>query len=170
MSTVGAGENYPNRSRAQWGPFWFFPFYCGLRRVFHTFRIPTFRPRFGIPENVLSSEGTLESRAQWGPFWFFPFYCGLRRKKTWLCFIGWDEWMDVWMGWDGISFVSSIFFHTMWVYRYGIYLLIHVIKIVTNIVMGFKIWCQVSKFDVKLGVVVKTFKIRTGTWLFFLLV
>ena len=32
--------------------------------------------------------------------------------------------------------------------------------------MGFKIWCQVSKFDVKLGVVVKNFKITAGRWLF----
>ena len=35
--------------------------------------------------------------------------------------------------------------------------------------MGFKIWCQVSKFDVKLGVMVKNFKITTSRWLFFFL-
>ena len=32
--------------------------------------------------------------------------------------------------------------------------------------MDFKIWSQVSKFDVKLGVVVKNFKITIGRWLF----
>ena len=69
---------YPPKG-LQWGPFWFFPFYCGLRRVFDTFKITTFRRPFWNPENVLSPEGTLQSRAQWGPFWFFPFNCGLRR-------------------------------------------------------------------------------------------
>ena len=33
--------------------------------------------------------------------------------------------------------------HTLWVYRLYIYLLIYEIKVVTNILMGFKIWCQV---------------------------
>ena len=29
------------QSRAQWGPFWFFPFYCAMRRVFDTFNLQT---------------------------------------------------------------------------------------------------------------------------------
>ena len=41
-------------------------------------------------------------------------------------------------------FVSFKFLHTLWVYRLSIYLLINEIKIVTNILMGFKIWCQVG--------------------------
>ena len=40
---------------------------------------------------------------------------------------------------DGISKVSFKIFHTLWVYRLSIYLLIYEIKIVTNILMGFKI-------------------------------
>ena len=55
-----------------------------------------------------------------------------------------------------------------YIYRSFIEVLIHILKIVRNILMDFKIWRQVSKFDVKLGVVVKNFKIRAGTWLFFL--
>ena len=39
---------------------------------------------------------------------------------------------------------SFIFLHTLWVYRLSIYLLIHEIKIVTNIFIGIKIWCQVG--------------------------
>ena len=47
------------------------------------------------------------------------------------------------MGRDGrtgrSSKVSFKILHTLWIYRLSIYLLIHEIKIVTNIVMGFKI-------------------------------
>ena len=53
--------------------------------------------------------------------------------------------------WDGRvgrmgrwSKVSFNFLHNLWVYRLCIYLLIYEIKIVTNILMGFKIWCQVG--------------------------
>ena len=42
------------------------------------------------------------------------------------------------------SKVSFNFLHNLWVYRLCIYLLIYEIKIVTNILMGFKIWCQVG--------------------------
>ena len=37
----------------QWGPFWFFPFYCGLRWVLDTFKILTYRRSFWNPGNVL---------------------------------------------------------------------------------------------------------------------
>ena len=40
--------------------------------------------------------------------------------------------------------VSFKFLHTLWVYRLCICLLIYEIKIVTNILMGFKISCQVG--------------------------
>ena len=59
-------------------------------------------------------------------------------------------WWDGTDGTDGTgrdgrkSKVSFKILHTLWVYRVSIYLLIHEIKIVTNIVMGFKIWCQVG--------------------------
>ena len=43
------------------------------------------------------------------------------------------------VGWDGVSKVSFYFLRILWVYRLSIYLLIHEIKIVTNILMGFKI-------------------------------
>ena len=56
---------------------------------------------------------------------------------------GWDG--MGWMGWmDGVSKVSFNFLHTLWVYRFCIFLHIYGIKIVTNILMGFKIWCQVG--------------------------
>ena len=58
--------------------------------------------------------------------------------------MGWDG-MDGWLGWmDGISKVSFNFLHTLWVYRICICLLVYEIKIVTNILMGFKISCQVG--------------------------
>ena len=47
-------------------------------------------------------------------------------------------------GWDGISKVSFKFLHTLWVYRLCICLLVYEIKIVTNILMGFKLSCQVG--------------------------
>ena len=47
-------------------------------------------------------------------------------------------------GWDGISKVSFNFLHTLWLYRLCIYLLVYEIKIVTNILMGFKVSCQVG--------------------------
>ena len=40
--------------------------------------------------------------------------------------------------------MSFKFLHTLWVYRLCICLLIYEIKIVTNILMGFKISCQVG--------------------------
>ena len=48
-------------------------------------------------------------------------------------------------GSDGRSSkVSFNFLHTLYVYRLCIYLLTYEIKIVTNILIGFKIWCQVG--------------------------
>ena len=53
-----------------------------------------------------------------------------------------------WDGTDGTggrwSKVSFNFLHTFWVKRVCIYILIYEIKIVTEIVMSFKIWCQVG--------------------------
>ena len=50
-------------------------------------------------------------------------------------------------GTDGRSRkVSFKFLHTLLVFRLSIYLLIHKIKVVTNILMGFKIRCQVGDF------------------------
>ena len=54
-----------------------------------------------------------------------------------------------WTGWTGGTGgrsrkVSFKFLHTLWVYRLCIYLLVYEIKIVTNILMGFKISCQVG--------------------------
>ena len=43
-----------------------------------------------------------------------------------------------------VSKISFNFLHTLWVYRLCICLLIYEIKIVTNILMGFKISCQVG--------------------------
>ena len=51
-----------------------------------------------------------------------------------------------------VSKVSFNYVYTFTVHRYCIHKPIHIIKFFTNILMGFKIWCQVSKFDVKLGV------------------
>ena len=48
------------------------------------------------------------------------------------------------MGWDVKSEVSFKFFYTLWVNRLCICLLIYEIKIVTNILLGFKILCQVG--------------------------
>ena len=47
--------------------------------------------------------------------------------------------------WDGRSSkVSFKFLQTLWAFRTCIYILVYKIKIVTNIVMGLKIWCQVG--------------------------
>ena len=40
--------------------------------------------------------------------------------------------------------VSFKFLQTLWVFRTYIYILVYEIKIVTNILMGFKMWCQVG--------------------------
>ena len=40
--------------------------------------------------------------------------------------------------------VSFKFLQTLWAFRTCIYILVYEIKIVTNILMGFKIWCQVG--------------------------
>ena len=49
------------------------------------------------------------------------------------------------VGWVGRSQkVSFKFLHTLCVYRLCMYLLVYEIKIVTNILMGFKISCQVG--------------------------
>ena len=55
-------------------------------------------------------------------------------------------WWDGLDGWTGgrSRKVSFKFLHTFWVYRLCITLLIYEIKIVTNILMGFKISCQVG--------------------------
>ena len=47
-------------------------------------------------------------------------------------------------GMDGVSKVSFNFLCTSWVYRLCIYPLVSVIKFVTDILMGFKILCQVG--------------------------
>ena len=54
------------------------------------------------------------------------------------------------MGWLGrvgrvrrSSKVSFKFLQTLWVFRTCLYILAYEIKIVTNILMGFKMWCQV---------------------------
>ena len=65
-----------------------------------------------------------------------------------------------------VSKSSFNFVYNIKVYRPSIHVLIHIIKVFRNILMGFKIWFQVSKFDVKLRVVVENFKITAGTWLF----
>ena len=67
-------------------------------------------------------------RTEGGPiFFYFPFYCGLRRvidtfnlqtkirKKNLIMFflMGWD----MWMGWDGVCFMSFNCIRTLWVYR-----------------------------------------------------
>ena len=44
--------------------------------------------------------------------------------------------------WDGISKVSFKFLQTL--FRTCIYILVYEIKIVTNILMGFKLWCEVG--------------------------
>ena len=43
-----------------------------------------------------------------------------------------------------LSKVSFKFLHTLWTFSTCIYILVYEIKIVTNILMGFKIWCQVG--------------------------
>ena len=60
--------------------------------------------------------------------------------------------------------VSFKFLHTLWVYRLNIYLLVYEIKIVTNILMGLKVSCQV-------GGLVQKFQIycRQVTFLFLVL-
>ena len=46
-------------------------------------------------------------------------------------------------GWDGVSKVSFNILQTWWVYKICIYLVVYLYwKIITNIFMGFKIWCQ----------------------------
>ena len=54
-----------------------------------------------------------------------------------------DGW-DAWDGWDGMSKASFKFLHTLWVYRLCICLLVYEIKIVINILIGFKVSCQVG--------------------------
>ena len=49
------------------------------------------------------------------------------------------------VGWGWLTKVSFNFLHTLWIYRLCIYLLVLVIKVVTDILMGFKIWCQVGE-------------------------
>ena len=60
--------------------------------------------------------------------------------------MGWDglDGLDGWNGPDGISKVSFKFLQILWVYSLCICLLVYEIKIVTNILMGFKISCQVG--------------------------
>ena len=72
--------------------------------------------------------------------------------------VGWDG-----MGWDGLTKVSFNFLHTLWVYRLCLYLLIQLLKIVINILMGFKIWCQVGGGD-------KNFKFTAERRRFFFLI
>ena len=117
-----------------------------------------------FPQNVLSPGGSLLADSQRGPIVFtyvlfgvgrgtggsktYRVYCGFFFRK---CFIWWDG-LDGWDGWDGWTGgrvgrsrkVSFKILHTLWVYRLGIYLLIYGIKVVTKILMGFKIWCQVG--------------------------
>ena len=110
----------------------------------------------------------------------------IRNKNCHQYSYGFQNFMSSWGSWSKISklhqvgdfsffgnksslLVSTVSFNyvfTLTVHRYGIHKPIYIIKVFTNILMGFKIWCQVSKFDVKLGVVVKKFKNTTGRWLF----
>ena len=54
-------------------------------------------------------------------------------------------WWDGWDGWDGRwSKVSFKILETLWAFRTCIHILVYKIKIVTNILLGFKIWCQVG--------------------------
>ena len=53
-------------------------------------------------------------------------------------------WWDGLDGWDGISKGSFNFLQTLWEYRTCIYILVYKIKVAANILMGFKIWCQVG--------------------------
>ena len=65
------------------------------------------------------------------------------KRRVW-----WDG-LDGWDGSDGISKVSFNFLHTLWVKRLCIYILIYEIKVVTKILMGFKISCQVGSLGQK---------------------
>ena len=56
--------------------------------------------------------------------------------------VWWDGWTDGRVGRS--RKVSFKFLQTLWVFRTCIYILVYKIKIVTNILMGFKIWCQVG--------------------------
>ena len=71
----------------------------------------------------------------------------------------------VWWGWTGGTGgrsrkVSSKFLHNLWVYRYKYFYLYTKLKLSPTF-----LW--VSKFHVKLGVVVKNLKITAGRWFFF---
>ena len=57
--------------------------------------------------------------------------------------VWWDGW-DGLDGLDGISKGSFNFLQTLWEYRTCIYILVYKIKVAANILMGFKIWCQVG--------------------------
>ena len=70
-------------------------------------------------------------------------------------------WVDGWTGWTGWTVPKSVLqclmgrvgrwskasfnvLHTLWEYRTCIYILVYKIEIAANILMGFKIWCQVG--------------------------
>ena len=103
-------------------------------------------------------EGSFERSSQGVQLILFPFYWCRKRYwgfqiyrrffailKTWKCVIWWDGWTDGTGGRMGRSRkVSFKFLQTLWAFRTCIYILVYKIKIVTNILMGFKIWCQVG--------------------------
>ena len=87
-----------------------------------------------------------------------------RRAEFTVGIDGWDGWMV------GVSKVSFNFLHTFWVYRKSIYLLIYIYLYINIYIYTQKLWptfLWVSNFHVKLGVVVKNFKITAGRWFFF---
>ena len=61
---------YPPKG-AQCGPFWFFPCYCGMRRVFDTFKIPTFRRPFWILTMFYPPKGRLPVDSSRRPIVFY---------------------------------------------------------------------------------------------------
>ena len=70
---------------------------------------------------------TFNLQAVSGLFWTFKmFYCDGRD--------GTGRW----------SKVSFKFLQTLWIFRTCIYILVYKIKVAANILMGFKIWCQVG--------------------------
>ena len=54
-----------------------------------------------------------------------------------------------WDGWDGRWTKVSFKIQTLWAFRTCIYILVYKIKIVTNILMGLKIWYQVGGWGIQ---------------------
>ena len=151
---------------------WYSFHLIGLGNVYWTFCFSGGNPPFWKLENALSLKGTLQNRTQWGPFDSLSILLGLGNVYWTSRFrIGnppfWNL-ENVLFGPNafrttfrtafrtafctafrtafrtGSSKVSFNFLHTLWVYRLCKCLLVYEIKIVTNILMGFKISCQVG--------------------------